>query len=222
MNVIPAQFFPDMKIAILTLALLLCGCASKKSQPAKVFERPWIGGRFEAVRAPEATRTNGFGKHGLLLTRLYEETPLAHAGLKEGDLVLSVDGKNVRHVSDLRPGSAPMIFKIYREGEVAEKSVTPGTERYEKFRAIVIGVRLSTKCDVDIWPNPDFSLGAIGFEEKSEPLDLRDPKSKYLSRQKAKDPTWSGLASDDRWKIWLGPFEFAQTKLIVSQEAASK
>lgn len=211
-----------MKIAILTLALLLCGCASKKTQPAKVFERPWIGGRFEAVQAPESARTNGFGKHGLLLTRIYEETPLAHAGLREGDLVLSVGGKNVRHVSDLRPASAPMIFKIYRDGEIAEKSVTPGTERYEKFRTVAFGIRLGTKFDVDIWPNPDFSLGAIGYERKSEPLDLRDPKSKYLREQKRQDPVWSGLASDDRRKFWLGPFEFAETKLIVSQESAAK
>src|SRR6478672_4035640 len=88
-------------ILTISATLILCGCASsdKKAQTKKIYERPWIGGSFERVPTPAAVRTNAqqkFAGHGMLVTRAREETPLAKAGVAEGDLLLAVNGKNIR------------------------------------------------------------------------------------------------------------------------------
>lgn len=228
MKVALVRAFVNMKTVIIciTALALLCGCSSNKSEAKKIYERPWIGGKFESVSTPASVRTNQFGKHGVLLTRVYEGTPLAQAGLREGDLALAVNGKNVRHPKDLEKlvGTAPITFTIYRAGEISEKAITPGVERFEKHNSIAFGIKLATRFEIDLWPSPDFSLVALGFSNERERMELRDPKSKYLLELKAaqnpKDSSWTGLGSDERWKFWLGPLEWAQAKMIVSQEPA--
>jgi len=215
-----------------TACLFLCGCASEKPQAKKIYERPWIGGSFESVRTPPSIRTNNaqrFGKHGALITRVNSDTPLAKAGLQEGDLIIAVNGKNVRYDHDIRrisdmTNATPLTLTIYRDGAIAEKTVTPGVERYEKLHSISFVLSLSTHFDIDIFPNPDFSLIALGYNHKNDRINLTDPKSTYqrkLRETEGKPPEqngWHGLPSDEGWRAWLGPFLLAQNKMIISQE----
>jgi membrane-associated protease RseP (regulator of RpoE activity) len=225
---------------ILTLtfgvALLVCGCASNRQQQTKtkpIFERPWIGGKFETVATPASIRTNsaGYRKRGALVTKVHNDSPLAKAGLQEGDLILRVNGENVRFENDIRERidrsqSQPVAFTVYRAGEISEKSITPGVERFQKLNMIIFGLGFRTKYEFDLWPNPDFSLIALGYDVKRDRLDLRDPKSKYRQGLEGTDgkpdeqKEWIGLRSDEGRFAWLGPIWWAQNKMIVSQESA--
>jgi membrane-associated protease RseP (regulator of RpoE activity) len=222
------------QIALSIIATLaLCGCASgeKKTQTKKIYQRPWIGGSFERVTTPVSVRTNAqqhFAGHGLLVTRVREETPLAKAGIAEGDLLLKVNGNDMRFEHDLakaidNAGSEPIAINIYRDGQISEKTITPGVERYQNMHHVAFGIWLSTHFDIDIYPNPDFSLIALGYDSKGKRLDLRDAVAKYRAAQgeyyhEAKEG-WQGLASAEGWRTWLGPIAVSENKLIISQEA---
>jgi membrane-associated protease RseP (regulator of RpoE activity) len=213
---------------------ILAGCASgeKKAQTKKIYERPWIGGSFERVSTPAAVRTNAqqkFAGHAMLVTRVREETPLAKAGIAEGDLLLAVNGKNVRfqkHLDKAIDNSAarPIAMTVYHEGEIAQKSITPGVEQYQKIHHIIFAIGLSTHFDIDIFPNPNFSLVALGYDTKDKRLDIHDAVSKYRIAQgeeyRDHKDGWKGLSSEEGWKAWLGPFAYSENKIVVSQEPA--
>src|SRR4051812_41580572 len=141
------------------VTLLFCGCASgeKKTHAKKIYERPWIGGSFERVATPAAVRTNTqqhFAGHGMLVTRVREETPLAKAGVAEGDLLLTMNGKDVRFELHLEKeidsaGAGPIVINIYRDGQISEKTITPGVERYQIMHHVAFGIWLSTHFDID-------------------------------------------------------------------------
>ena len=221
-------------VPIITAILILSGCASgeKKAQTKKIYERPWIGGSFERVSSPAAVRTNAqqrFAGHAMLVTRVREQTPLAKAGVVEGDLLLAVNGKNIRFQKHLdkaidQSGAIPIAVTIYRAGEISEKSITPGVERYQQIHHITFAIGLSTHFDIDVFPNPDFSLVALGYETKDKRLDLRDAVPKYRIAQgedyRDDKDGWKGLSSEEGWKTWLGPFAYSENKLIISQESA--
>jgi membrane-associated protease RseP (regulator of RpoE activity) len=223
---------------ILTLtigaALLLCGCASKnqhtKTKP--IFERPWIGGKFETVATPRPIRADsaGYRGRGALLTKVHSDSPIAKAGLQEGDLVLRVNGENVRFEKDIRKRvdrahSEPLAFTIYRAGEIAEKTVSPGVERFQKFNTIAFGLGFRTKYELDLWPDPDFSLIALGYGVKRDRIDLQDAKERYRANlegvegKPSEQKEWVGLRSDEGRTAWIGPIWWAQNLMIVSQES---
>jgi membrane-associated protease RseP (regulator of RpoE activity) len=223
------------QIILTVIAIIIfSGCASseKKAQTKEIYERPWIGGSFERVSTPAAVRTNAqqkFAGHGMLVTRLREETPLAKAGVAEGDLLLAVNGKNVRFQKHLdkaidNSGADPIALTIFRAGEIAEKSIIPGVEQYQKIHHIIFAIGLSTRFDFDIFPNPNFSLVALGYETKDNRLDIHDAVSKYRIAQgedyRDDKDGWKGLSSEEGWKAWLGPFAYSENKLVISQEPA--
>jgi hypothetical protein len=222
------------QIIVLTFgcAALFCGCASSKKEAMKpVYERPWIGGHFEMTDTPHSLRTNSqkFGKHGALVTTVHKDSPLDKAGLQEADLVLAVNGERVRTEKRIyqrigKTGAAPATFTIYRDGEISEKPVVPGKERFQKYHLVMFKIGLGTGIEFDLFPNPDFSLFALGYETKSDRLDLKDAKSKFRRDLKVREGRpevedgWTGLHSEEGWKTWLGPISFEERKVIVSQE----
>jgi membrane-associated protease RseP (regulator of RpoE activity) len=229
----PVKIMRAIFILTVGAALALVGCASNPSKPQakKTFERPWIGGEFHRVSTPASMRTNAqhFAGHGILITRAREETPLAKAGLQEGDLLLAINGKNVRSERDLlqavdRDGASPLHLAVYRGGEVLEKSIAPGIERYQKIHNISFGVGVATYMVFDLFPNPDFSLVALGYDRKGNRLDLSSARAKYRLAQgeqtQMEKDGWQGLRSEEGWRAWLGPVSFSENKMIVSQEAA--
>ena len=221
-----------MVLSIACASVFLSGCASSKKQAVKpILERPWIGGHFEMAYTPKAARTNVAvaGKYGALISTLHTNSPLQKAGLQESDLILAVNGKKVRtekqiHQRVEKTGMSPAAFTIYRDGEVFEKSVTPGKERYQDWHAFIIALGLGTHFDFDLWPSPDFSLAVLGFDEEPKRLVLEDATSKfYLAENKrngkpGENEGWIGLRSEEGWKTWLGPVWFEKRKMIVSQE----
>ena len=183
------------------------------------------------VWTPRSARTNSeiYGKHSALISTLHTNSPLQKAGLQETDLILAVNGEKVRtekqiHKAVEKTGANPAAFTIYRDGEILEKSVTPGKERFQNWRAIMFGFGLSTRLEFKLWPTPDFSLVALGFEEEPKRLDLQDSKSKFYLAERTRQGQpenqdgWTGLRSDEGWRTWLGPIAFEKRRVIVSQE----
>jgi S1-C subfamily serine protease len=68
---------------------------------------------------------------GIGLTEVVTNSPAARAGLREGDLILDVDGVAVEDASDLQRLMAdetigkPLPVRILRVGEVRELTITP-------------------------------------------------------------------------------------------------
>lgn len=220
--------------AAVLCTFLFAGCASNQKETAKpIHQRPWVGGKFETVPTPRAIRTQSspvIGKEAPLVMAAPEGTPLHRAGLEEGDLILAIDGRRVRSTREVhkavekaaQKGGSAATFTLYREGKILEKTVTPGTERFQHVGMVTFGLRFSSHLSFDLWPNPDFSLVALGYDENHERLDLRDPKSRYLRGLQAEggpeQVDGAGLRSEEGWEFWLGPFGLQKRKTIVAQE----
>jgi S1-C subfamily serine protease len=63
--------------------------------------RPWVGGDFQDV-TPALAESLGFDRpQGVLIAALNKQSPLLTAGLKQGDVILTVDGKSVGDAQEL-------------------------------------------------------------------------------------------------------------------------
>jgi serine protease DegS len=95
--------------------------------------RGWIGIVPEDVDEPQA-RQIGLARGGVLVTNLYVQGPARAAGLRPGDIVLAIDGVEVRNAQDTlaRVASAApggrLRLRVQRGAQVAELDV-PVAER---------------------------------------------------------------------------------------------
>ncbi|MDB5861673.1 MAG: degQ [Ramlibacter sp.] len=97
-----------------------------------VVTRGWIGVE-PADLSPELMETFGVkAKKGVLITGVLQNGPAAQAGVRPGDVVMQVSGKEVANVSELlstvaalKPGSAAQ-FKLQRRDDSVDVTVTPG------------------------------------------------------------------------------------------------
>jgi serine protease DegQ len=97
-----------------------------------VVTRGWIGVE-PADLSPELMETFGVkANKGVLITGVLQNGPAAQAGVRPGDVVVEVGGKEVANVSELlstvaslRPGTATE-FKLQRRNDSVEVTVTPG------------------------------------------------------------------------------------------------
>jgi len=97
-----------------------------------VVRRGWIGVE-PADLSPELMETFGVkAKRGVLITGVLQNGPAAQAGIKPGDVILEVAGKQISNVSELlsgvaglKPGTASR-FRVLRRDEALELNVTPG------------------------------------------------------------------------------------------------
>ncbi|MDI3468053.1 MAG: Outer membrane stress sensor protease DegS [Pseudolabrys sp.] len=65
----------------------------------KTVERPWLGARMQAVTADIADSLNLVRPTGALVANVLPDSPAAKAGLKAGDLIVSIDGQTVDDVN---------------------------------------------------------------------------------------------------------------------------
>lgn len=96
-------------------------------------------------------------RSGALVGRVYEGTPAAAAGLREGDVITKIDGKTVVDFEDLRARVAELapghtaLLQIVRDGKTLELSAVlserPASERLDDLRP-------STPAPVDPAPPP--------------------------------------------------------------------
>src|SRR5690606_29985240 len=73
------------------MARLVAGSAMS----GRPVERPWFGADLQAV-TPDIASSLGLGRpRGVLVTQVSQAGPAARAGVRVGDLILSIDGKPV-------------------------------------------------------------------------------------------------------------------------------
>ncbi len=97
-----------------------------------VVTRGWIGVE-PADLSPELMETFGVkASKGVLITGVLQNGPAAQAGMRPGDVVVQVGGKDVGNVSELlstvaslKPGAAAP-FKVQRRDDAVDLTVTPG------------------------------------------------------------------------------------------------
>jgi Do/DeqQ family serine protease len=94
--------------------------------------RGWIGVEPNEL-SPELAETFGVkAKEGVIITGVLQNGPAATAGVKPGDVIVSVADKSVRNVSELlahvaalKPGTASK-FSVLRRDDTIDLNVTPG------------------------------------------------------------------------------------------------
>ena len=227
--------------AMLSL-LLFGGCASQKAN----YHRGWIGGTyleadpsffkrmcdnyFEKNRGtvpalPDAVREGQ--KSAVLVSRVYQDTPAAAAGIREGDLIVGIGDTTIDSIVALRrvidntdPGKALSVL-IWRDGEIIKTPVIAGKETYQKWNSWKLGFRLGTQFDP--LPKPDFSLFAIvSYMSNDNRLELHSPEFQYFKKSSSDEQAHGmGGTSYEGWDLWLVFFGFGGQKVILSQEAAS-
>jgi serine protease DegQ len=97
-----------------------------------VVTRGWIGVE-PAELSPELMETFGVkAKRGVLITGVLQNGPAAQAGIRPGDVIVEVGGKQITAVSELlsqvaalKPGNAAG-FRLLRRDETVQVNVTPG------------------------------------------------------------------------------------------------
>jgi S1-C subfamily serine protease len=94
--------------------------------------RGWIGVEPSDL-SPELAETFGVkAKKGVIITGVLQNGPAAQAGVRPGDVIVSVSGKPVGNVSELlsnvaalKPGVA-QPFDVLRQDDKLKLDVTPG------------------------------------------------------------------------------------------------
>ena len=97
-----------------------------------VVRRGWIGVE-PADLSPELMVTFGVkAKRGVLITGVLQNGPAAQAGIRPGDVIVEVAGKQIANVSELlsnvaalKPGT-PARFRVLRHDDAVELNLTPG------------------------------------------------------------------------------------------------
>jgi len=97
-----------------------------------VVRRGWIGVE-PAELSPELMETFGVkARRGVLITGVLQNGPAAQAGVRPGDVIMEVGGKDVSNVSELlttvaalKPGS-PSPVKVQRRDDNVTLNITPG------------------------------------------------------------------------------------------------
>src|SRR5208337_5011858 len=99
--------------------------------PSHKVTRGSIGIYFNQGLSGAVNRVYGF-KNGVLVNKVEPGGPADKAGLKAGDIVISVDGRNIKDGDDLvneiasrRPGSTIRLGYV-RDGKQADTTVTIG------------------------------------------------------------------------------------------------
>src|SRR5277367_5824620 len=110
-NTIVLTFHVLRSIAIAALTCIAgAGCGTPREKPT--FSRGWVGGQVVRVwNFPKALIPRP--KSAILVRDLATNTPAALAGLREGDLILALDGEPVgklldyrRRIDSLTPGTS--------------------------------------------------------------------------------------------------------------------
>ena len=147
-------------------------------------ERGYLGIRIQSVDDAMAQALGLDTKGGALVAEVTDGTPAADAGLKVGDVVLAVDGKDVadaraltRTVADLKPGSDTTLT-LWRDGKKTEASVKLGTLPGQDQMASAEQPGKSPQAGPNV---PELGLGLTALTDQDrQQLGLSDGQSGVL------------------------------------------
>ncbi len=104
----------------------------------KKVSRGWIGVTIQDVDENSAKALGMKNSSGALVGSVMENEPAAKAGVRDGDVIVAVDKKNVddsagllRAIADKKPGSTA-VLTIWRDGKTTDITVTLGERKSMK------------------------------------------------------------------------------------------
>lgn len=148
--------------------------------------RGWLGVQIQGINRDIADGLQLADAKGSLVTEAQEGSPAAAAGLKSGDAILAVDGKDIEDPHDLAttiasmdPGT-PIKVTYWRAGETYDVTVTLGTLPGEKQLA---SLEVEEEPVVEASPLDDFGLAiAPGDGDASVVVTEVDPNGQAAER----------------------------------------
>ena len=174
------------------------GCSSPKCR-----ERGWIGGDLRPVQAcgawyeatAPATRgetvigmpANAGTPCGLLVHAVPCASPLARAGVRQGDLIVALDGRPVgtplefRKAVEARAPGTPATVDVWRRGSTVAVPAVVGRERYERKLRIGIGIPIDPHVDLDPFDDGIDVFGLVVARSYTARHDLATVEREYLA-----------------------------------------
>jgi serine protease Do len=116
------------------------GLLPQLAEKGKV-EWGWLGVRLSEITPEDAPKYGLTEARGILIQEVMAGQPADLAGVKASDVVLSVDGTEVRAPKDLQriisstPAGQTVTLKVMRDGKPTEMPVTVGQYREERAQA---------------------------------------------------------------------------------------
>jgi len=149
-----------LRTGLLPAALLALGLAAARPATAQSSGGAWLGVYTQSLSDELRDEFNHRGD-GVLVARVVSDGPADRAGLRRGDIIVSVGGRNVTS-----PASLSNRVRAYRPGQyVAVKVMRDGRER-------TFNVRLGSRDDVrDDDQSEDFEWTPAPAPEAPEPPD---------------------------------------------------
>ena len=80
---------------------------AQAAEGSSLFTRPWSGIAVQEVDHALAEALGQEVPAGVLITQLHPDSPFAAAGLRQGDVILALDGQTVNGAAELECGWAP-------------------------------------------------------------------------------------------------------------------
>ena len=171
---------------------------------------------------------DGKQQAGIFVSEVYSNTPLVVAGIRAGDLILAVNQHPVEKlvafrkiIDGCKPGST-IALNVYRDGKAQDRKVTIGRETYKNWHNFVIGMGISGTLLVDLIPNPDFSLIALGYSRNQQRGELRSPRNEFIRQINDVNQNQStnnvGTINGESWRAWPAIFSVGGYNSILSQE----
>jgi Do/DeqQ family serine protease len=153
--------------------------------------RPWIGAKGQGVDSAAAAALGLDRPQGVLISEIYPGGPAARAGLKKGDLVLSIDGREVydekglKFVAATKAAGETVSLVLQREGKRStvqmRLAAPPGTTEAE-LKSVEGRNPFSGAQVAALSPALAEELGLDPFRFESGMLVYRVPRGSIASR----------------------------------------
>lgn len=144
-------------------------------------ERPWLGVTAQGVTSDIANSLGMEKPRGAMITKLHSASPLLKAGLKVGDVMLTVDGKQIRDPSEMkfRMATVPIgneaTVETLRQGKLKTykvQAMSPPEDPPRQATALKGRHYLQGATVAHLNPAVSVELGLTGEEEGVVVLDI--------------------------------------------------
>jgi len=153
-----------------------------------VIKRGWLGVTIQAVSENDAKALGLDKPEGALIASVGKGHPADKAGVRQGDVILEVNGQAVqnnndllRRIADLAPGDKAHLT-LWREGKAVKRTVTLGERDEKTMAAMTPGQnapqQTSAILGMDLKPVTDQEARALGLDKTGGLLVVQvDPDS---------------------------------------------
>lgn len=149
-----------------------------------VVHRGYLGVQIRDLSEPELAERLGLqkGEHGVLVTRVFEDTPGAKAGLKDGDVLTAMNGKLIHNSHELQifvarqPVGKTVKVRVLRDGRAKTVPVTI-EEQPRKYGTVRVPAPRRVERDPDSIALDKLGIDAVDLTaDAAERLGYREQK----------------------------------------------